>query len=223
MSNGTLYHSILLDVDDEIYDKLKENARTTTEVPTKEIIGFETVELELGLTTSEDFENKYKCPIRLHLDDSRVGRYFATHCAGVHSIMISSLDELQNFVDGSEDLDPSREIFQMPSKAEYIVCTKTSSSEKVNPVIGFSLYYEPTSIIALLGDGSLVTLAILYAPLPPKIEDLHMEDREEYHSPLKKMLEEPFDEYIQKVLKKVYDAAGFEASIFSQSHPRTVL
>ncbi|KAJ8951120.1 hypothetical protein NQ318_021564 [Aromia moschata] len=203
MSNGTLYHSYLLDIEEETYDKMRDCSNTPSEVPTKEIVGFETVELELGLaTTEDDFEAKYKCPIRLHVDESRTGRYFATHSAGVHSVTITSLDDLQSFVNGPEDVDPAPDLFQSSSTAEYLLCTKTSVSERANPVLGFSLYYEPTSVITLLNDGSLVTLAILYASLPPKIEDLRIKDDEEFNSPLKKMLKEPFDQYIQKILMK---------------------
>ncbi|KAJ8932272.1 hypothetical protein NQ314_014798 [Rhamnusium bicolor] len=126
-----------------------------------------------GLATSDDdIETKYKCPIFLEKDDSEVGRYFATHCAGVHTVTISCVEELQNYVNGPEDVDPTSDIFMQSSNAEYLVCTKTASSEKVNPVIGFSVYYEPISIITLLSNGSL-------------------------------MLKEPFDQYIQKILKKV--------------------
>lgn len=95
------------------------------------------------------------------------------------------------------------EIFNTESKAEYLLCTKTSNSDQTNPVIGFSLYYEPTSLIALLSDGSIVTLGILTAEILPKIEeDTDKNDKEEVSSPLKKMLREPFDQNIQKLLKR---------------------
>ncbi|KAG5891444.1 hypothetical protein JTB14_019922 [Gonioctena quinquepunctata] len=99
------------------------------------------------------------------------------------------------------DVDPTPDIFMRPTKAEYLLCTKTATSEKVNPVIGFALYYEPTAIIALLGNRSLVTLGVLYAADPPKIGDM-ADENEGGTSPLKKMLQEPFDQYIQKILKK---------------------
>lgn len=85
------------------------------------------------------------------------------------------------------DADPTSDIFIRPSNAEYLVCTKTTSSEKANPVIGFSVYHEPTSIITLLSDGSLVTLGILYASILPKTEDINVNDNKEINSPLKKV------------------------------------
>ncbi|CAG9814830.1 unnamed protein product [Phaedon cochleariae] len=202
-SNGTLCHSIILDIEEDEINKMKENAKFISHIPTKELCVFETIELELGLMTNEDdLDSKYKCPIFLKKDESKPGKYYATHSAGVHSVAISCVKELQHFVDSQED--PTSDIFINPSRAEYMVCTKTVSSQKVNPVIGFALYYEPPAIITLLSDGNLVTLGVMYTSDMPKIEDLtvHEDDDIAIHSPLRKMLQEPFDQYIQKILKK---------------------
>lgn len=59
--------------------------------------------------------------------------------------------------------------------------------EKRNPVIGFSLYYEPTSVVALLANGDLVSLALLTSSLLPPLENLETCDAEELQSPLKKV------------------------------------
>ncbi|XP_044260478.1 nuclear pore complex protein Nup88 isoform X2 [Tribolium madens] len=187
-SNGTIYHSILLPPDFE------------TGNCHKELLCFESIELELGLSTTTD-DNSYTCPIFLHKDESKSGRYCATHSAGIHLVTIGCLKDLQGYINGQNDQSMD-EIFNSESKAEYLVCTKTSNSEKTNPVIGFSLYYEPTSLIAILADGNLVTLGILTAEVLPKIEDLALGDKQETNSPLKKMLREPFDINIQKLLKR---------------------
>nr|CAH7728380.1 unnamed protein product [Callosobruchus chinensis] len=201
LSNGTICHSVALSIDKELHDQLKKNAGSLNEVPDKEMVVFESVELEMGLMTLDDDidikSNKY--PIFLHKDELKPGKYFATHSTGVHMVTIGCADELQAYANStSEDADPSSDMFQNPSKAEYIVCTKAASSEKVNPVIGFSIYYEPPSVIVLLGDGSVLTLGTFYAPSVPPIETLI----DDTNSPLKKMLKEPFDQYIQKILKK---------------------
>ncbi|CAH1107746.1 unnamed protein product [Psylliodes chrysocephalus] len=203
LSNGTLCHSIFLDINQDSLTEMKENRRSLTELPDKELLAFERVELELGLATcEEDFDAIYKCPIFLQRDDSKSCRYYATHSAGVHSVVISCVDELQDFVNQPEGADPTPDIFSNLSKAEYLVCTKTAASEKSNPVIGFALYYEPTSIITLLSDGSLVSLCVLFSGCLPKLEDLIISDDTTITSPLKKMLQEPFEQYIQKILKK---------------------
>ncbi|CAH1129598.1 unnamed protein product [Ceutorhynchus assimilis] len=205
-ATGTLINSILLNSDLEKKRKYQRDYNRFVEVPDKELFVFETVELELGLSILHEAEedSKYKCPIFLHKDESKSSRYFASHGAGVHTVNINCVEALHEYVTGSEDQSPSSDIFNNPSAAEYLVCTKTSASRKSNPVIGFAVYYEPTSIISLLSDGSVVTMALLSAPIVPKSEMSFLEkDGEgEVKSPLKKMLNEPFDQYIQKILKK---------------------
>lgn len=84
--------------------------------------------------------------------------------------------------------DPLIDLFAQPSTAEYLVCTKSGSSEKANPVVGFSLYHEPTSIVSLLADGQLVTLALITTAPLPALEDLGDNAIEELNSPLKKVV-----------------------------------
>lgn len=86
------------------------------------------------------------------------------------------------------------DIFSNQTSAEYLVCTKTSNTTTSNPIVGFSLYYEPTSVIAMLSDGSVVTMGIMSAALPPKTEDILL-DQVEVQSPLKKV-------YIPSLLPK---------------------
>lgn len=87
------------------------------------------------------------------------------------------------------DAEPSPDIFVQPTCAEYLVCTKVLNSETSNTVVGFALYYEPTSIIAILSDGSVVTLGILaetIAPIDQSIIKSELEDSQ-ICSPLKKV------------------------------------
>lgn len=123
---------------------MKECARTVTSVPSKEMVSFENVELELGLATSEDdYETKYKCPVFLHKDESKPGRYFATHSAGVHSVTISCVDELQSYVTG-----PEGKKFKFLRK---ILFTGHFSTEKLEPtafrfVLNFKLCFSCVKI-----------------------------------------------------------------------------
>ncbi|CAH1987725.1 unnamed protein product [Acanthoscelides obtectus] len=198
LSSGTICHGVILKIDEELQEQLKTSAQSLNKVPSKEIMSFETVELELGLKTSdEDIEIKpHKFPIFLYRDECKPGRYFATHSAGVHMVTINCVDGLQAFASSeSDDVDPPPDLLEEPSKAEYLVCTKTASLEKVNPVIGFSIYYKPASIMVLLADGSFITLELLYTPILPAMGDGS-------NSSLKELLKEPFDQYIQNILKK---------------------
>ncbi|KAJ3651979.1 hypothetical protein Zmor_017982 [Zophobas morio] len=198
-SNGTIYHSTLLQIEEEEYAKLKSETPNTAK---KELLCFESIELELGLSTTTE-DNAYTCPIFLHKDESRPGRYFATHSAGIHSVSITCLKDLQIYINGSTENQPMDDIFNQESKAEYLVCTKTSASENTNPIIGFALYYEPTSLISILADGNLLSLGILTAEILPTIEELEVEDKKgDVPSPLKKMLRDPFDHNIQKLLRR---------------------
>lgn len=71
---------------------------------------------------------------------------------------------------------------------EYLICTKTASSEKTNPIIGFSLYHEPSSVISLLSDGNLVTFGVLYETCLPELEELTIVDDPDANSPLKRVI-----------------------------------
>ncbi|XP_056634772.1 nuclear pore complex protein Nup88 [Diorhabda sublineata] len=193
ISDGTLCHSILLDDTNEFQNNI-------TQKTSKQLLAFESVELELGLTISECIGNKFKCPIILKKDESKSDRYYATHNAGAHSVTLSCINDLHAFLNVPEDLISIDDIFLNSSKAEYLVCTKTATSENSNPVIGFALYYEPPSIITLLSDGSVVTLGVLLGSSLPNVEDIILE--EDVTSPLKKMLQEPFEKYIENILKK---------------------
>ncbi|XP_019869929.2 nuclear pore complex protein Nup88 [Aethina tumida] len=202
LSNGTLCHHILLDLDADARDDLLRTAKKITEVPSKELLAFENVELELGLIINKDGleENNYKCPVFLHKDEGKFNRYFATHDGGVHSVTLECVSKLQEFVSSElEEIDS--DVFNKSSQAEYLVCTKTASSDVCNPVVGFALHHEPSSIITLLADGSLVTLGILTAVLPP-VEPPTRKNVSAVESPLRTMLREPFDHYIQSILKK---------------------
>lgn len=86
------------------------------------------------------------------------------------------------------DDDPLVDLLTNPSVVEYVICTKTLSSTEINPVIGFSVYHEPTSVVSLLANGQLVSLALLTTTFLPAIEDLGEHAIEEMNSPLKKVI-----------------------------------
>ena len=55
-------------------------------------------------------------------------------------------------------------LLDIPSHAEYIVCTKALNSNKINPVIGFSLFTSPAGFVLLLGSGQLLTFNLIADP-----------------------------------------------------------
>lgn len=54
----------------------------------------------MGLITGEEIHTGYKCPIFLHKDDSKPGRYYATHSTGVHAVNIACVEDLRTFANG---------------------------------------------------------------------------------------------------------------------------
>lgn len=97
-TNGTIFHCVVLPKDGHNESELlSQNETTPAKASDRSLYVFETVELELGLTTTE-METNYRCPIFLHKDESNPGRYFATHDAGIHSVTVRAINELQKFV-----------------------------------------------------------------------------------------------------------------------------
>lgn len=201
--NGTISHSIVLPLDEPTKNTVDRDSKFTYYGADRALFTFETVEVELGLSMDDQSSEEYMCPILLHRDLSRVGSYYATHDTGVHSINIPCVDDLHTFL-SSDGLDDSMvDILQQQSSADYLICTKTANSQSLNPVIGFSVYYDPMSILTLLANNQLVTLPVVSLPLLPSAEEIQKEHLEPMTSPMKQMLSNPFDAHIQNILKKI--------------------
>lgn len=87
---------------------------------------------------------------------------------------------------------PCVDVLKQCSSAEYLICTKTSSLEILNPVIGFTLCYEPITLLALLADKKVVTLSLMETTLLPSNEDIENVVMEDMSSPLKKVCTNEF-------------------------------
>lgn len=57
----------------------------------------------------------------------------------------------------------------------------------MNPVLGFSLFHCPTTIIILLGSGQMVTLPLVSTMLLPSTNELDFLNADNIDSPLKKV------------------------------------
>ncbi|KAK9887293.1 hypothetical protein WA026_021601 [Henosepilachna vigintioctopunctata] len=203
-TNGEILQGVVVPIEE---DEIEEDANSKrislpdTSKPDREIYFFEAVDIELGLaTTLPQQEEGYTCPIFLHKDESRCDRFFATHSAGIHTITVGCMEDLQNF--GISENNNSRDIFSISSTPEYLVCTKTTTTKTCNPVIGFSVCYNPNSLIALLANGSLISLALITTTILPKLENLTLKTDETTTSPIKEMLKVPFEHFIRNLLKK---------------------
>ncbi|XP_069683865.1 nuclear pore complex protein Nup88 isoform X2 [Periplaneta americana] len=211
--SGTLYHCVLLNcAEDDDEDTHQDNRSSWSQygstyslhTPDIALYVFESVELELGLALDDD-DDTYTCPIHLHHDNSTDSRYFCTHDTGVHMMSLPFIVHLEEFAKAHDD-SPPLELLNQPSSAEYLICTRTSSSSPLSPILGLAITSTPPVLITLLATGEVVSLVLPSVPLPasPAVPMLNGNDngsREESYSPLKVLLKEPFDVHIKKFLK----------------------
>ncbi|GLV38395.1 members only [Carabus blaptoides fortunei] len=203
-STGTIFHSIVLaSTDDSELGEKKEKFPNYTIYPTNKVVFvFERIELELGLAMT-DSSSSYSCPIFIHQDESIKSRYFCTHETGVHIINVPIINELDKFLEVSnDDINICLSNFNNnKSVAEYLLCTHATSTSKVNPVQGFAVFHSPSTMITLLASGLVVTLPLVTNILIESTEEFDILNNENFRSPLKNMLNEPFDIYIKKWLR----------------------
>ncbi|GFG39981.1 hypothetical protein Cfor_09038, partial [Coptotermes formosanus] len=213
--SATLYHCVLLtcaedDDEDDNHDKRSSwsqyGSTYSLHTPDIALYVFESVELELGLALDDDNDDDtYTCPIYLHHDSWTVSRYFCTHDTGVHMMSLPFILHLEEFSKGNDDIFPDSlpfELLDQSSSAEYLICTRTSSSSPLSPILGLAITSLPSTLIILLASGEVVSLNLLSTPLllPPSVPELNGR-KEETHSPLKVLLKEPFDVHIKRILK----------------------
>jgi nuclear pore complex protein Nup88 len=210
--SATLYHCVLLtctedEDEDDSLDKRSSwshcGSTYSLHTPDMALYVFESVELELGLALDDDDDDDdtYTCPIYLHHDGWTVSRYFCTHDTGVHMMSLPFILHLEEFSRARDD-SSLLELLDQSSSAEYLICTRTSSSSPLSPILGLAITSLPSALIILLASGEVVSLNLLSTPLPlPHSAPEETGRKEERHSPLKVLLKEPFDVHIKRILK----------------------
>lgn len=160
-SIGKIHHALLLESEktensfnDLDGDLIVEPSEWTLHVT-------ETVELELGLSagSSNGAGGKYSCPIHLKRDLINEMRYFAYHNAGLHIVSVNFISELQRFLDS--EAEDSQLVLSTPSSAEYILCTKFDSNDRINVVYGIALLQMPAGLVLLLSSGQVISLKLV--------------------------------------------------------------
>ncbi|XP_046738540.1 nuclear pore complex protein Nup88 [Diprion similis] len=220
-STGKVYHSILLREkfeDDEKTSWSQYGSTFSLHTPEDALYVYECVEMELGLGFW-DIEKKYSCPVHLHVDRGNSSRYFCSHNAGIHVVNLPMVSQLADFIQATDDdanfFLPSLSI---QSNSQYLICTKTKSSLKPAPILGFGLLQEPCIMIALLHTGTVISLSVVdlyYLPNPRPIEPLT--------SPSKKMTKEAFDTYIKSLLRHDVSQPILKLGSTTESMPQEVL
>lgn len=160
-STGKLHHALLLEAEttERSFSEVDECLLIEPSEWTLHVT--ETVELELGLSagTTNGTGEAYSCPIHLKRDLINEMRYFAYHNAGLHIITINFISELQRFLDSQ--VEDNQLVLSNPSSAEYILCTKFDSSDRINAVFGIALLQMPAGLVLLLSSGQVISLKLI--------------------------------------------------------------
>lgn len=214
--DGNLYHALELPINEEnqeitstSFQHQDVKQQSYSKPVDSELYLFEIMEVELGLTscsTSDVNSKNYTCPIFLYRDLSRLGSYYATHNTGVHSVNMQAVEDLSQFLNTDDDSDCFESIFNKPSCAKYLICTKTDPKEKINPVLGISIVSEPHGLISFLANGNVITLGIKdeirkICNVPEKTEEVEESVGLNLSSSLINQTT-PFDVQIENILKQ---------------------
>ncbi|KAK6640530.1 hypothetical protein RUM44_012225 [Polyplax serrata] len=188
-SSGTLYHSVLLEIE--------QSEKSVIPNACHALYVMECVELELGIHLNDD-DSAYTCPVVLHKDPVCRWKYYSTHNTGIHAVSLSFVSHIEKFFD-----NPSPENFRFdhPSTVEYLVCTRTNSTP-VLPVLGFTLIVSTNTILSLLANGDVISLPLKISENLIHPDLLPEEVVSEESTPMKKLLQEPFDVHIRSILKR---------------------
>ncbi|KDR21117.1 hypothetical protein L798_01124, partial [Zootermopsis nevadensis] len=167
--SATLYHCVLLtcaddDDEDNGHDKRSSwsqyGSTYSLHTPHIALHVLESVELELGLALDDDDDDDtYTCPIYLHHDSGTESRYLCTHDTGVHLMSLHFVMHLMEFAKARDGVFPDSlplELLNQPSSAEYLICTRMSSSSPLSPILGLAIASLPSVLIALLSSGEVV-------------------------------------------------------------------
>ncbi|GCB79903.1 hypothetical protein scyTo_0016060 [Scyliorhinus torazame] len=141
--SGMLYHCVVLEGDEEEDQMANESWDLRCEsLPSLYV--FECVELELSLKLSsgddyEQLQSDFSCPIALHKDPLCPTRYHCTHLAGIHSIGLTWVNELEQFFStDDEDKNALRELaVEQKCLVEHVLCTKPLPCSPPAPIKGF--------------------------------------------------------------------------------------
>ncbi|XP_068124595.1 nuclear pore complex protein Nup88 isoform X2 [Hyperolius riggenbachi] len=179
--SGLLYHCMVLEGEEDD-EQTFHKAWSADSEPIPSLHVFECVELELALkiTATEDegtLDLDFSCPIKLHRDPICPARYHCTHMAGVHSVGLTWLSKLDNFLAaGEEDKDSLPELAtEQKCLVEHILCTKPLPCRLPAPIQGFWIISDlslGTAMICITSEFECITrplVTTLRQPSPPLI------------------------------------------------------
>ncbi|XP_067866151.1 nucleoporin 88 isoform X2 [Heterodontus francisci] len=210
--SGMLYHCVVLEGDEEDDQMANESWDLRCE-PIPSLYVFECVELELSLKLAtgdddEQLQSDFSCPITLHKDPLCPTRYHCTHLAGVHSIGLTWVNELEQFFStDDEDKNGLQELAaEQKCLVEHILCTKPLPRSRPAPIKGFWIISSlslGTTMICITDSFECIIRQLLTTtrPVSPPLLCSNS-DTGSVASPLRNFASNSFEQHIRNILRR---------------------
>ncbi|XP_055513797.1 nucleoporin 88 [Leucoraja erinacea] len=210
--SGMLYHCVVLEGDEEEYQMSNESWDLRCE-PVPSLYVFECVELELVLKLAtgdddEQLQSDFSCPITLHKDPLCLTRYHCTHIAGVHSIGLTWVNQLEQFLLTEEqDKHCLQELAaEQRCIVEHILCTKPLPFSQPAPIKGFWIISDLSlgaAMICITDSYECIIRQLLTTtrPVSPPLLCSNP-DTSSIVSPLRNFTSSSFEQHIANILRR---------------------
>uniref|UniRef100_UPI00398F730D nucleoporin 88 isoform X1 n=2 Tax=Pristiophorus japonicus TaxID=55135 RepID=UPI00398F730D len=210
--SGMLYHCVVLEGDEEEDPTANESWDLRCE-PVPSLYVFECVELELTLKLAtgdddEQLQSDFSCPITLYKDPLCPTRYHCTHIAGVHSIGLTWVNKLEQFLSTDEDDKNGLQELAAEQKCivEHILCTKPLPCSRPAPIKGFWIISDLSlgaTMICITDSYECIIRQLLTTtrPVSPPLLCSNP-DTGCVASPLRNFASNSFEQHIRNILRR---------------------
>ncbi|XP_076325192.1 LOW QUALITY PROTEIN: nuclear pore complex protein Nup88 [Tachypleus tridentatus] len=209
-SSNIIYHSVILPSDSTAKDdEQSELSWASTDQnnlyinPELGLYVYESVELPLTLADADSQEDS-SCPIRLQKDPTTYTRYHCSHNAGVHSVALPLVYQLERFAEKEDSTSVIPLLQEQECIVEHLLCTRPLPGSPSAPVLGLAVMASTTgaSLICLLSTWEFLVLPLVtsYNTNTPIL--LSSELRETIFSPVHQLHGEGFMQHIYQMLQR---------------------
>ncbi|XP_062887608.1 nucleoporin 88 [Mobula hypostoma] len=210
--SGMLYHCVVLEGDEEEDQMTNESWDLRCE-PVPSLYVFECLELELTLKLAtgdddEQLQSDFSCPITLHEDSLCPTRYHCTHIAGVHSIGLTWVNKLEQFLLAEEQDKTCLQELATEQKCivEHILCTKPLPCSQPAPIKGFWIISDLSlgaAMICIMDTYECIIRQLLATtrPVSPPLLCSNP-DVSSIVSPLRNFSSSSFEQHIASILRR---------------------
>lgn len=232
--SGMLYHCIALDNDEQNdnEDRMSEvswsasKSSQTLGAPDVSLYVYESVELEMVLGSNEEAVlDDVTCPIHLHKDPTTTVRYHCSHAAGVHTVALPIIPQLESLTDNASGdvADTLSTIENQNCIVEHLICTRPLSNSPASPILGVGIAYGQslggTTLLCLIAPYDLLSVPLVPTYLD-KLPHLLMEAEDEVSAEFRSATREPFDQHIRMLLQRKTSNPIFKASTTANPTPQ---